>query len=152
MSSHVTFELIKHGLALARRKQELTRPSYMDTTPGKRDLFFNLGYCRQTEVIPPTRLQKVPGEIVDVQALHDQNDRAFALVIKTRGEGLLIPVDDTPPCDFRCGVVRLYRVVDDNELPTTPGERTADGRSQAEAALCRAHLALCVLSRIDTRF
>src|SRR4051812_43454102 len=43
----------------------------MDTTPGKRDLFFDLGYRRQTEVIPPTRLQKVPSEIVYVQPLHD---------------------------------------------------------------------------------
>src|SRR3954451_14461249 len=124
----------------------------MDTTTGKRDLFFNLGYRRQTEVIPPSRLQKVPGEIVDVQALHNQNDRAFAFVIKTRGEGLLIPLDDTPPREIRCGVVRLDRIVYNNELPTTPGKRTADGRSQAEAALYRAHLALRVLSRIDTRF
>src|SRR4051794_9124377 len=73
------------------------------------------------------------GEIVHMQALHNQNDRAFALVIKTRGEGLLIPIDDTPPRDFRCGVVRLYRIIDNNELPTTPGQRTADGRGQAEA-------------------
>src|SRR3954451_9182683 len=90
------------------------------------------------------------GEIVHVQALHDQNDRAFALVIKTRGEGLLIPVDDTPPREIRCGVVRLYRIVYDNELTTTPGERTADRGSQAETALCRAHLALGVLGRVDT--
>ena len=57
-----------------------------------------------------------------------------------------------PPRQIRCGIVRLYRIVHNNELPTTPGKRTANGRSQAEAALCRAHLTLCVLSWIDTRF
>jgi hypothetical protein len=92
----------------------------MKATTAERDFLLHVSYGGQTEIIPAARLQEVPGEIVDVQALHDQNDRAFALVIKTRGEGLLIPIDDTPPRDFRCGVVRLDWVVNNNELPTAP--------------------------------
>src|SRR3954454_23437827 len=115
MSSHVTFELIKHGLALARRKQELTRPTYMNATMAEWNLFFDLSQGRQPEIIPPTRFQQMAGEIVDVQSLHHQDDRPFAFVIEPGGHGFFIPIDDTPPRDFRCRVVRLYRIVYNNE-------------------------------------
>ena len=60
-----------------------------------------------------------------MQALHDCDERARPLVVKARGERAAIPVHDFLAGGFGMAVLGFERVVDDDELTASAGERAA---------------------------
>src|SRR5262245_6338339 len=74
------------------------------------------GNGRQIKVGPSTLPQKMAGQIVLVQALHNRDNSARLLSIQPRDQSPSIPIDDSLPGGFRQGVVRIERIVDDDEI------------------------------------
>src|SRR5262245_49225214 len=100
-------------------------------------------------MLPAALSEKMPGKIVFMQALHDNDDGASLLIVAARDQGAGVPVDHPPARRLRHRLFGLERVVDDDEVGSTSRERAADGSGIAAAAgggdelgagiLCRPH-------------
>src|SRR5208337_1714512 len=59
----------------------------------KRDVLLEFRYCRKAEDFPFVGLaQQEPGQIVHMNALHDDHDRAGALIVKSRKQRIGEPL------------------------------------------------------------
>src|SRR5215204_7566506 len=67
------------------------------------------------------------GEVVHVDALHDDDDPIRALVVEAREKGVGKPLVGRLALRLGEGVLRLQGIVDDDEVATAPGEWSADG-------------------------
>ena len=72
-------------------------------------------------------------EVVLMQAMHDQDDRAPELVVEAAVEGVVEPFVRRLALRLRQCFLRLQRVVDDNDVGTPPGQDTADRSGDARA-------------------
>jgi hypothetical protein len=70
------------------------------------------------------------GKVIHMDALHDDDDRAGAFVVEAGQQGALEPFVDRIALGFGMGVVRLQRIVDDNQVAAAAGERAADRSGQ----------------------
>ena len=77
-------------------------------------------------MLPGLVFEHMTGQIVLMQALHDQHDRAVQLVVKSAVERVVVPVVDHFALALRLGVQRLDRVVDDDRVGAAPGQDAAD--------------------------
>ena len=48
---------------------------------------------RKTEVIEASSLQEMTSQIVEMEALHNEDDRAVDLVVETRQQCVFVPLD-----------------------------------------------------------
>ena len=87
---------------------------------------FAFGNRRQIEVRPAVLLQQMADKIVHVQALHDHDDGVLALVVQTAKQRVRVPLLGAFARRFRIGVLRLQRIVDDDEVAAAAGEGAAD--------------------------
>src|SRR5208282_6100905 len=81
---------------LAFGRQGLAKLAKVCAPVSKRDVLLEFRYCRKAEDFPFVGLaQQEPGQIVHMNALHDDHDRAGALIVKSRkqriGEPLIGP-------------------------------------------------------------
>ena len=84
-----------------------------------------------------------------MEALHHDDDCAVNLVVKTRQQCVFIPLDGLLPDGFGLRVLRLDRIVDNDDVAATAGERAADRSGQAITAFRGAHLGFRVLGFVD---
>jgi hypothetical protein len=68
-----------------------------------------------------------------VQPVHDQDDRTAPGVVEPAVKGVVEPVVDRLPLGLREGLLGLQRVVDDDDVGTTPGQHAADRGGDAAA-------------------
>ncbi len=77
------------------------------------------------------------GQIILVQAVHDQPDRAGELVVEPAVEGVVEPFVCRLALGLRQRLLGLQRVVDDDHVRTPPGQDAADRGRDAAALLGR---------------
>ena len=76
------------------------------------------------------------GQVVHMDALHDDDDRAGAFVVEAGQQGVLEPLVGGVALGFGMGVVGLQRIVDNNQVAAAAGERAADRSGQPKSP-CR---------------
>jgi len=64
-------------------------------------------------------------EVILVQPLHDDDDAASPLVVETGEEGIVVPVVDRLSANFGESLVRLQRIVDDDDVGAAAGQDAA---------------------------
>src|SRR5829696_5984443 len=64
---------------------------------------------------PASGFEDAPGKIVDVQALHHQNDRIRLFVVEARLQRLVEPSVDLGSRRFGLGVAGLDRIINDDD-------------------------------------
>jgi hypothetical protein len=69
-----------------------------------------------------------------VDALHDDHDRSCALVVKAGQQRIHEPLVGCGSLCLRQGVIRLERIVDDDDVAASTGQRAADRSRQTESA------------------
>ncbi len=82
-------------------------------------------------------------EIVDVDALHHDDDHVVLLAVEPRVKCAIEPLLDGFAPDLGHRVRRLDRIADNDEVAAPPGERAAERRPVAVALVCRFELELC---------
>ena len=92
-----------------------------------------LGDRRKPHHLPRLLLQYVAGEVILVQAVHDQHDGAAELVVEAAVEGVVVPFVRRLALGLRQGLLGLERVVDDDDVGTPPGQYAADRGGEAAA-------------------
>jgi hypothetical protein len=100
-------------------------------------LLIDLGDRWKRDDLPPFLPQDMAYEIVLVQALHDDHDRAPPLVIEAGIERAVKPFVSGDATGFQRGVAGLERIVDDDEIRAAAGENAPDRRRQPKPALGR---------------
>ena len=93
-----------------------------------------LGDGRERGDLPAALGKNVAGEIILVQALHDDDDRALFLVVEPRIEGRIEPVVGGGAAALRHRVDGFERVVDQDHIGAAAGEDAADRGREAEAS------------------
>src|SRR5689334_922418 len=96
----------------------------MDSPRPQRNMRLGLGDCWQRQKCPAAFLHDVANEIVDMQALHDDNNRVFGLVVETREQGVCIPLLEGFARRLRMGIRGFQGVVDYDEISAPAGERS----------------------------
>jgi hypothetical protein len=71
-----------------------------------------------------------------MEPLHRDVDETLGGIIEPAEGGVAEPFDRRFPSDFGLGIVGLDRIIDDQDLAATAGERAADRGGQARAPLC----------------
>src|SRR5690349_3486979 len=79
------------------------------------------------------------GEVILVEALHDENDAAALLVVETAIERVVVPLIDRAPLALRGGFIGLHGIIDDDDIGAPAGERTPD-RGREPIALSGRHI------------
>ncbi len=90
-------------------------------------------------------------EIVFVQPLHDDDDRAFGLVVQARIERSVEPLVDGGAAALGHRVDGLQRIVDDDEIGAAPGQDAADRGRQPKPARRRDEFSQGRAVRDETR-
>ena len=134
----------ERGERLARRIERLARqpperPSARERRlDGVRLVLF--GDRRKRDDVPAALPQDVAGEIVLVQALHDDDDRALLLVVEPRIERRIEPVVGGGAAALRHRVGRLQGVVDQDHVGAAAGHDAADRSREPKAPARRREL------------
>jgi hypothetical protein len=81
---------------------------------------------RHVQMMPAALLQEVAGEVIFMQALHDHNDGARLFVIEPRDQCAAILIDHSLPARLRMELVGVQGVVDDDQIGTASGKRSAN--------------------------
>ena len=116
------------------------------------NVLVGLGYGGQVEDLPFVGLARTKaGQVVHVDALHDDDDRARALVVQTGQQSIGEPLVGGRPPDLRQGVVGLQGIVDDDDVAAATGQCAADRRRQPEPARGEFDLGFGVLVWPDPR-
>src|SRR5205807_10241541 len=93
--------------------------------------------------------QEMADQIVGMEPLHHDHDGVLYFVVESTEEGVAEPLDAIIAGHFRPRILRLYGVVNDNEITAAARERAA-GRSRQTAASARGReLELGILCRAD---
>ena len=66
-------------------------------------------------------------QVVLMQSLHDDNDGSLRFVIEPREEGIIVKFVSLASERFRSGILRLQRIVDDDEVGSPPHYGASDG-------------------------
>ncbi len=79
----------------------------------------------------PLRTERTADEIVDVDALHHDDDHVVLLAVEPRVKCAIEPLLDGFAPDLGHRVRRLDRIADNDEVAAAPGERAAERRPVA---------------------
>ena len=118
-----------------RRVQE-SRPADADRCARRRGRSFG---CRvrdggQIQDFKSALLLEVPGEIILMHALHDENDARGLFVVRSAQQCGSIPLDGPRPDRLGMGIILLERIVDDHQVAAQPGQGALDRGGVALAA------------------
>ena len=73
------------------------------------------------------------GQVIHVDALHDDNDRPGALIVETRQQGVLEPFVGRIAPGLGIGIVGLQRIVDNDQIAAAASKRAADRGRQSKS-------------------
>jgi hypothetical protein len=105
----------------------------MDSRIRYSNILVDFGDGWKTEDFPFTGLAgHEAGQIIRMEPLHNDDDRAGAFVIETGQQGVLEPFIAGVALGVGMSVVGLERIVDDDQVASTSGQRAADRKSPAE--------------------
>ena len=77
---------------------------------------------------PAALLEQMAGKVVDMKALHHDDDRAGAFVVEARRHRVSEPFSCAFALHRRHCIRRFLRIVDDDERAAAPGQRAANRR------------------------
>src|SRR4029077_3587996 len=97
-----------------------------------------------------TRRQQMPGKVVLVEPLLNDDDAAALLVIEPRDQGLLIKVLAALAFGRRDRIHRLQQVVDDDQIGAMASHRAAQRYGFPKAGLCRELFLVPIASDLNT--
>ena len=80
-----------------------------------------------------------------MQTLRHHDNCAFALVVKARQQGVIVPLIHSFSLAVRQSVDRLERIIDDDDVATTARQRAVDRCGKAKAVSGRGDLDLRIL-------
>src|SRR6516225_3594415 len=80
------------------------------------------GDSRERQHVPGLALLDVSNKIVGMQALHYNDDCARLLIVEAAPERVVVPVVNRTAPGFRQGVIRLQRVIDDDNISAAASE------------------------------
>src|SRR5215472_5310157 len=87
---------------------------------------WNLMFCFcnrwQIEVCPAFLLKEMTNKVVQVQALHDHDDGVVNLIVQTAEQCVRVPLLGAFAGCLRIGILRLERIVNDNEVAAAASE------------------------------
>jgi hypothetical protein len=109
-----------------------------------------IGDCREVHHLPRLLLQYMAGEVVLVQAVHDQHDGAPELVVEAAVEGVVVPLVRRLALGLRQGLLGLQRVVDEDQVGAASGQHTADRGGDARALCRRLEFGDCLVAGCET--
>jgi hypothetical protein len=82
-----------------------------------------------------------------VQPVHDHHDRTRQLVVEPAVEGVVVPLVGRLALRLRQRLLGLQRIIDDDDVGTTPGQHPADRGGDAAALCGRLEFGHCLMSR-----
>jgi hypothetical protein len=129
-------DVLEGGERLARGVQHLAVPPGEVLRPrDRRDLVDLVGFGdrRKGHDLPRLLPEHVADEVVLVQPLHDDDDAAAALVVEPAVEGVGVPIIGGIPSRLGERLLRLQRVIDQDEVGAAPGQHAAGGGGEAIA-------------------
>src|SRR5258707_10585677 len=88
-------------------------------------------------------------EIIRVETLHDDNNRALRLVVQPGQQSVGVPLLQGVPGALRLRLLRLQRVVDNHEITATTGQGATYRGRKPRTSRCRHDFGLGVLCRTD---
>ncbi len=98
---------------------------------------------------PTSLLQEMTGKIIGMKPLHHKDDRALSLMIEPRQQRVRVPLLEGLSGAFGMRILRLERIVYDQQIATTARQRAPD-RGGKPRSTCRGHdCSFCVLGRAD---
>ena len=141
-----------NGLALrvqrlAAAAREMLRPQHRVDE----QRLVRLGDRREAHDLPRLLRQHMAGEVVLVQSVHDEDDRAGELVVEAAVEGVVEPVVRRLALGLRQRLLGLQRVVDDDEVGAAPGQHAADRGGEPAALRGRVEFGHCGALRRQAR-
>ena len=131
--------------------QHLAGPAMVDVARlGPQRVLPFLGLDRRDgDDLPVLLAEHVAEQVVGVQPLHDDHDRAGRLVVQPGVQRVVVELPDPPPLGFRQGVERLDRVVDHDQVGAPAEHRAADRGGEARALGGGDQLDVAVAPRLD---
>src|SRR4029077_11654847 len=102
--------------------QQVTGTTQMEASLTKWNLMFCFGNRRQIEVGPAFLLKKMTNKVVQVQALHHHNDGVVNLIVQGTEQRVGVPRRGAFAGCLRMGILRLERIVYDNEVAAAAGQ------------------------------
>ena len=144
----------EHRQGLALRVQRLAAAAREMLRPQHRvdeQRLVRLGDRREAHDLPRLLRQHVPREVVLVQSVHDEDDRASELVVQSAVEGVVEPVVRRLALGLRQCLLGLQRVVDDDEVGAAPGQYAADRGGEPAALRRRVEFRHCSALRRQAR-
>src|SRR6516165_7161029 len=110
-----------------------------------------LRFCNrwQIEVCPAFLLKKMTNKVTQVQPLHDYDDGVGGLVVQAAEQRVRVPLLGAFAGCFRIGILRLERIVDDNEVAAAAGEGATDRGGQPVATAGGGKFQFSVLDRTN---
>jgi hypothetical protein len=79
-------------------------------------------------MIPAAVLKKMPRQILNVKALHHEDNAVLNLVVKAGKQSCAAPFDCLIARSLGHCVGGLYRIVNDDKIAASAGQRAADRR------------------------
>ena len=98
----------------------MPRPPHRLDRPG----LVLLGDRREAHDLPILLGQHMADEVILVQPVHDQDNRTRPLVVQPAVEGVVEPLVRRPPLGLRQRLLRLQRIVDDDDVGAAAGQDT----------------------------
>ncbi len=129
-------DVLEGGERLARGVQRFARPPGEALRSPDRCYLVHLvgfGDCREAHHLPRLLLEHVADQVVLVQPLHDDDDGSPAFVVEPAVEGVGVPIIGGIPSRLGERLLRLQRVIDQNQVGAAPGQHAAGGGGEAIA-------------------
>ena len=108
-----------------------------------------VGNRGQRQHLPALLIHEIAGQVVDVQALHDEHDGSRVLIVLATEQGVAVPMLEVEPPRIGVRVGGFQRVVDNNDVAAAAGQGAPGRCGEPEPTLRRHELGLCQFGRIE---
>ena len=106
-------------------------PDDLPAADGEGDDCALRGLCGEAQMgVAQVLRHNVPGQVLFVEALHDDNERAGFGVVQTALQRVLEKADRSLPLRFAVGLEGVLRIVQDDDVAALAGQGSADGRGK----------------------
>ena len=129
--------------------QGVARRTAGEVSLGHLDLLIAMRNQWQAQLLPAPHRDQLPGQVLHVQPLGDDDDPACLLVVETAGDGAGVPAQRILPGNLGVRILGLDRIIDDDERSTPSGQRAAGGSREPISAAGRANFFGALFLRIE---
>ena len=119
----------------------------MGLSIGNRYLLIFWSDGRQADEVPTFLFQKVAGQILGMQSLHDDNDRASLLVVEPRKERSREPGVHPLATGLGVSLRGAQRIIDNDDVAASARQCSAHGRGKTKPTLLGLDFVLRVLEQ-----